>query len=309
MPDSTLAKFEASVSGTPFEHDRVAVVSLTTERLTLTHEEESVTVPLSRVFDFVVRFAEDSTENRELAVGTRADDQRGVIVVRADGDSIQRFRLLFAKGLLNGTACEVRREERAFAGGLTVRREGIAVGEDDRSVRIRYDSIRRLGREGDAVVIHVEGGSVVVSFESARRRNLFVRHVHTTPAVESSSSSEPTVLVVDDEPNLAELVCHRLSALTEGYEFVAVDDPTEALERADDVDGVISDYAMPQLDGLELLRRVRDRAPELPFILFTGRGSESIAAEAIGEGVTDYVSKSMGDEGYSRLAQRVESAV
>jgi len=83
-----------------------------------------------------------------------------------------------------------------------------------------------------------------------------------------------------------------------------------ALERFDDeVDCVLSDYEMPGVDGLDILHRIRNRDPDLPFILFTARGSEEIASEAISAGVTDYLQKGVGTDQYTVLANRIENAL
>jgi PAS domain S-box-containing protein len=66
---------------------------------------------------------------------------------------------------------------------------------------------------------------------------------------------------------------------------------------------------MPGTNGLELLEAVRNRYPDLPFILFTGKGSEEIASEAISAGVTDYLQKEVGTDQYTLLANRIERAV
>jgi len=65
---------------------------------------------------------------------------------------------------------------------------------------------------------------------------------------------------------------------------------------------------MPRTDGLEFLEAVRADYPDLPFILFTGKGSEEIASEAISSGVTDYLQKGAGTNRYTVLANRVENA-
>jgi len=59
----------------------------------------------------------------------------------------------------------------------------------------------------------------------------------------------------------------------------------------------------------QLLEEVRDRYPELPFVLFTGRGSEEVASEAISAGVTDYLQKDTGTSQYAVLANRIANAV
>jgi PAS domain S-box-containing protein len=66
---------------------------------------------------------------------------------------------------------------------------------------------------------------------------------------------------------------------------------------------------MPGESGIEFLRSVRKRYPDLPFILFTGKGSEAVASDAISAGVTDYLQKETGSEQYELLANRIDTAV
>ena len=66
---------------------------------------------------------------------------------------------------------------------------------------------------------------------------------------------------------------------------------------------------MPGQSGIEFLRRVRQDWPELPFILFTGRGSEEVASRAISAGVTDYLEKGSGSKQYELLVNRIDNAV
>jgi DNA-binding NarL/FixJ family response regulator len=66
---------------------------------------------------------------------------------------------------------------------------------------------------------------------------------------------------------------------------------------------------MPGMDGIEFLQAVREEFPDLPFILFTGKGSEAVASEAISAGVTDYLQKDTGTNQYTVLTNRVRNAV
>jgi DNA-binding NarL/FixJ family response regulator len=59
-------------------------------------------------------------------------------------------------------------------------------------------------------------------------------------------------------------------------------------------DVVVSDYAMPQMDGISFLKTVRDGDPEIPFILFTGRSREEVAIEALNFGADYYLQKDGG---------------
>jgi PAS domain S-box-containing protein len=116
------------------------------------------------------------------------------------------------------------------------------------------------------------------------------------------------VLCVDDEPAVAEQLAETLESADDRVRGLAETDPSVALDRVDGVDCVVSDYRMDGLTGLEVLQRVRERHPDLPFVLFTGEGSESIAAEAIAAGVTQYVPRGAGDW-TDVLVERVLEAV
>jgi len=66
---------------------------------------------------------------------------------------------------------------------------------------------------------------------------------------------------------------------------------------------------MQGTDGLQFLAIIRAEYPDFPFVLFTGRGSEEIASEAISAGVTDYMQKEQGTDQYEVLATRIRNAV
>jgi PAS domain S-box-containing protein len=85
--------------------------------------------------------------------------------------------------------------------------------------------------------------------------------------------------------------------------------PSEALEHLEEIDCVVSDYDMPAMNGIEFLEQVRERDEDIPFILFTGKGSEEIAGEAISAGVTDYLQKGTGSEQFTVLANRIDNAI
>ncbi len=119
------------------------------------------------------------------------------------------------------------------------------------------------------------------------------------------------VLHVEDERPFAELTAEYLQSELDGVTIEIETTPKAALPRLKDgaFDCVISDYNMPGLNGIEFLRELREDRPDLPFILFTGRGSEEVASEAISAGVTDYLQKGTSPEQYTVLANRVENAV
>jgi len=120
-----------------------------------------------------------------------------------------------------------------------------------------------------------------------------------------------TVLCVDDDPELVELTATFLERAEERVRAHTAGSADEGLTflAEDGVDCIVSDYEMPGCDGLAFLESVRAEYPDLPFLLFTGRGSEEIASEAISAGVTDYMQKEGGTDQYAVLARRVRNAV
>jgi len=119
------------------------------------------------------------------------------------------------------------------------------------------------------------------------------------------------VLHVDDDPDFVDLAATYLEREDEAFVVETATSATAALDRLDDfdVDCVVSDYDMPDCDGLQFLDAVREDDPDLPFILFTGKGSEEIASRAISAGVTDYLQKGAGTGQYAVLANRIRNAV
>ncbi|MFB6301297.1 MAG: response regulator [Haloferacaceae archaeon] len=119
------------------------------------------------------------------------------------------------------------------------------------------------------------------------------------------------VLHVDDDPEFADLTATFLERENGAFAVETATDADDGLARLDggDVDCVVSDYDMPGRNGIEFLKAVREDYPDLPFILFTGKGSEGIASEAVSAGVTDYLRKGSGTERYALLANRIGNAV
>ena len=119
------------------------------------------------------------------------------------------------------------------------------------------------------------------------------------------------ILHVDDDPGLVDLAAEFLTREDESFTVKTETDPTAVPDRleAERVDCIISDYEMPEIDGLELVERVQSVDASVPFILFTGRGSEAVAAEAIDSGVDAYIQKGGSRSQYAVLANRVRSLV
>ena len=121
-----------------------------------------------------------------------------------------------------------------------------------------------------------------------------------------------TILHVDDNAELCRLTSEILARETDGIETITEGTVSDGLARLDDTEGidcVVSDYELPDRTGIEFLEAVRREHADLPFILFTGKGSEAVASEAIAAGATDYLRKQVGTQQYDLLANRVRNAV
>lgn len=118
------------------------------------------------------------------------------------------------------------------------------------------------------------------------------------------------VLYVDNNSRFLETVSSLL-AEKDGVEVITETDPSRCIERLEnlDVDCILSDYKMPEMDGVDFLREIREDYPQLPFILFTSKESEELIKKALEEGATDYVSKSISSVSYELLTNRIERAV
>jgi len=127
----------------------------------------------------------------------------------------------------------------------------------------------------------------------------------------SSPVHRISILYVDDEEALLDLT--RLS-LEKDEEFsvrtaLSASDALRVMnEQAFDI--VVSDYQMPDMDGIEFLKAVRERFGDVPFILFTGRGREDVVIDAINNGADFYLQKG-GDikSQFAELSHKIRQAV
>jgi PAS domain S-box-containing protein len=118
------------------------------------------------------------------------------------------------------------------------------------------------------------------------------------------------VLHVDDDPDVTELVATALEREDDRLLVETATGVAEGLDRLTNAtDCIVADYEIAGRTGIEFLEAARDRYPDLPFILFIGKGSEEVASEAISAGVTDYLQKQGGLGQYAVLANRIANAV
>ena len=99
------------------------------------------------------------------------------------------------------------------------------------------------------------------------------------------------VLVVDDNPDIATILCDRLRTM--GHETLTAHDGQAALLLLEqELPGLVFlDLVIPKINGIEVLRRIRKEWPDLPVIVMTAYGTISRAVEAMKEGATDFITK------------------
>ena len=116
----------------------------------------------------------------------------------------------------------------------------------------------------------------------------------------------PRVLLVDDEPSVRAALKELVEA--RGWEPLVAGSGAQALELLDRADAVVTDFSMPEMDGMELLRAIRERDQSLPVVLLTAHGSERLAVRAIRAGAYEYVPKPFDvDELALALARALEA--
>jgi len=120
-----------------------------------------------------------------------------------------------------------------------------------------------------------------------------------------------SVLYVDDDTAL--LISCKLFLERRGEFSVSTEpSPGKALDtlRSGGYDAVVSDYQMPEMDGIEFLQRLRKEHPALPFIIFTGKGREEIAIAAFENGADFYIQKG-GDPvaQFAELSHKIRKSV
>jgi two-component system phosphate regulon response regulator PhoB len=117
-----------------------------------------------------------------------------------------------------------------------------------------------------------------------------------------------TILVIDDEPDLIELV--RYNLVKEGFEVVAATDGETGLvaARREMPDVVVVDLMLPGIDGLEVCRALRadDRTAQIPVIILTAKNAESDRIVGLEIGADDYVTKPFSPR---ELAARVKAVL
>jgi signal transduction histidine kinase len=164
-----------------------------------------------------------------------------------------------------------------------------------------------LGLSIVRTLVELHGGTIEARNGQEGGAELFFTlplRVPIDQSVRGRDAGIPRILVVDDDKDIRQLLVDRLRA--KGYEVHAEADGVQALEavRAERYSGMMLDIGLPSIDGMEVLRQIRQTDQQLPIIMMTASGAKESAVRAIGVGAQAYLLKPFDVD---ELQQIVES--
>jgi len=115
------------------------------------------------------------------------------------------------------------------------------------------------------------------------------------------------VLLVDDEKEFLEIMSQRMEA--RGMEVTTADSAHKALEilGKKTFDAIVMDFQMPAMDGMEALKAIKTKNPELQIILLTGYATVEKTVEAMKIGATDFLEKPADLEALSEKIKKAKT--
>jgi two-component system, NtrC family, response regulator AtoC len=134
------------------------------------------------------------------------------------------------------------------------------------------------------------------------------KHEEATSSPRTAGADTITLLVVDDDLLQARLIKSNLERPGR-LRVEVVESAQAALERLsrEPLDAVLTDLAMPGMDGIELLRRIRETEPTLPVVVMTAHGTMERAVDAIRAGATEFLQKPVNVSALLTLVERAVS--
>ena len=235
---------------------------------------------LFNLFDNAAKYA---PQGSRITVTARHEHDSVILRVLDEGEGIPEADLerIFDKFF------RVRRSDRQRAGtGL-----GLAICRGFRRSHGRLDCSRQSDRPDRRGVHH----------QTSRARHVEAPgrgHIMTPRA------GPLRILVVDDEPAILRFL--HASLESQGYIVATAADAHTALDmvRRHTADLVVLDLGLPDMDGLDVVRQIRDGGENLPIIILSSRENESAKVKAFDLGADDYVTKPFGIDGSSHASAR-----
>jgi len=162
-----------------------------------------------------------------------------------------------------------------------------------------------LGLSIVRTLVELQGGTVTARSQPGQGAELsFTIPLLPTIAVPRSdvSTEAPCILVVEDDPDIRQLLQDRFRAM--GYRAQSVVDGGRAVEvmRAERFGGMMLDIGIPSMDGMEVLREIRKWDQQIPIVVVTASGSKESAVRAIGMGAQAYMLKPFDVDELQRVA-------
>ena len=332
MPESTIADFPGrfNLAEESAAELLTARVMMSRERVVVASDDQLLTTPLSAITDIAVGNVPpdlDVGSDRAVSIGYDRHGSTRVVTIAAKPDHLDRFLELLFRLILTGTSALVTiPEEDLDERSATLEVEDATVTFDiggDSSVSVRCPDIQATtltnqyaGSADPHTRLEVASGpgppEITVRMPSARKMNLFGRYLAYSADVTPDEDAAHRVLVVDDNPRMLELLEAFIRRERDDIDITGATSATEGLRMLTNgakFDAIVSDYQMPRTDGIAFLKAVRENHPDLPFILFTGKGNEQVIKEAIKAGVTDYVEKRLGGGKHLELVEHLDAAL
>ena len=117
------------------------------------------------------------------------------------------------------------------------------------------------------------------------------------------------LLVIDDEASTRDLL--KMSLESDGYTVFVAEDGPKGLEifARENPPVVLTDIKMPGMDGIEVLRKVKEQSPDTEVIVITGHGEMNLAIQALHLEASDFINKPISDEGLAVALRRAEEKI
>ena len=162
-----------------------------------------------------------------------------------------------------------------------------------------------LGLSIARTLVELQGGTITARSEPGQGAELSftIPLLPTIAAARNDASTEaPCILVVEDDPDIRQLLQDRFRAM--GYRAQSVVDGVRAVAvmRAERFGGMILDIGIPSMDGMEVLREIRKWDQRIPIVVVTASGSKDSAVRAIGMGAQAYMLKPFDVDELQRVA-------
>jgi signal transduction histidine kinase len=242
------------------------------------------------------------------------------LIVWADHDRLIQIVMNLVQNAVKftpegGSITVTVRQENQMLAGVSVRDTGPGIPPEfldqifDPFFRVKQvrSGIKGLGLGLSIVrtLVELQGGRIAARSELGRGAELYftIPLFHRMAMSRVSVSTEaPCILIVEDDPDIRQLLQDRLRAT--GYRVQLAVDGVRALEavQAETFEGMILDIGSPALDGMEVLRKIRISDQQIPIVMVTASGSKELAVRAVGMGAQAYLLKPFNADELQQVA-------